>query len=239
MKVLIIPDVHLKPFMFDRAAQIINSDDSIDLAVCLGDLVDDWGQQRNIRLYEDTFAAASKFADEFPLTLWCYGNHDKSYQFRFSESGYSKLAEPVVRQKLMLFENKVNDKIQYVHRIDNVIFSHAGLSRGFVENALDTVNSYRNIDYVVNTINYYVSREMLWTDTSPLWFRPQMQTNIKTFYPKKLLQVVGHTPVKEPYIQNGILSCDTFSTYSNGEPYGNEVFVVLDIETWDTWWVNK
>lgn len=41
MKVLVIPDVHLKPWIFDQAFEIMENTDC-ELAVCLGDLVDDW-----------------------------------------------------------------------------------------------------------------------------------------------------------------------------------------------------
>lgn len=53
MQALIIPDVHLKPWMFDRAAEIMRNKEA-DLAVCLMDIADDWGQERNVGLYVDT-----------------------------------------------------------------------------------------------------------------------------------------------------------------------------------------
>lgn len=40
MKVLIIPDVHLKPWMF-RDAEMIFLEKKADRAICLGDLLDD------------------------------------------------------------------------------------------------------------------------------------------------------------------------------------------------------
>ena len=45
-------------------------------AVCLMDIADDWRQQFNLDLYEQTYDAAIAFAREYPGTLWCYGNHD-------------------------------------------------------------------------------------------------------------------------------------------------------------------
>ena len=78
MKILVIPDVHLKPFMFDQAAQLLKKGEA-DRAVCLMDIADDWGKQYEIYLYVQTYDAAIRFAKEFPDTLWCYGNHDLSY----------------------------------------------------------------------------------------------------------------------------------------------------------------
>ena len=39
-KVFVIPDVHLKPWMFDKAEEILSRSE-YDKIVCLGDLVDD------------------------------------------------------------------------------------------------------------------------------------------------------------------------------------------------------
>ena len=42
MKVLVIPDVHLKDWMFSQAIDIMETTDC-ENAVILGDLVEDWG----------------------------------------------------------------------------------------------------------------------------------------------------------------------------------------------------
>ncbi len=47
----------------------------------------------------------------------------------------------------------------------------------------------------------------------------------------KYLQVVGHTPVKEVHLEDGVLSCDTFSTYRDGTPYGSQAFCIVDTIT--------
>lgn len=78
MKVLIIPDVHLKPHMF-RNADILMERGVAEKAVCLMDIADDWEQQYNVALYEETYDEAIRFAKKYPDTLWCYGNHDLSY----------------------------------------------------------------------------------------------------------------------------------------------------------------
>ena len=41
MKVLVIPDVHLKPWMFEQAAVLMRAKQA-DRAVCLMDIPDDW-----------------------------------------------------------------------------------------------------------------------------------------------------------------------------------------------------
>ncbi len=55
-KVFVIPDVHLKPWMFDKAEELLSRSE-YDKIVCMGDLVDDWDQEKNLGLYSETFDA--------------------------------------------------------------------------------------------------------------------------------------------------------------------------------------
>ena len=73
MKVLVIPDVHLKPWIFSQAVKLMK-DGAADRAVCLMDIADDWNKEYDLTSYEQTYDAAISFAREFPDTFWCYGN---------------------------------------------------------------------------------------------------------------------------------------------------------------------
>ena len=87
MRILVIPDIHLKSWIFDRAEEIMRSGKA-DRAVCLMDIPDDWDMELDIARYRDTFDRAIRFARENPDTLWCYGNHDVSYPWGKLETGY-------------------------------------------------------------------------------------------------------------------------------------------------------
>ena len=65
-KVFIIPDVHLKPWMFTEADKYVSNGD-YDAVIMLGDLVDDWGQEYNIPLYNETFDAAIAFCESIEI----------------------------------------------------------------------------------------------------------------------------------------------------------------------------
>ena len=235
MKILVIPDVHLKPHMFQRASDLLK-ENIADRAVCLMDIADDWHQQFNVDLYTQTYDAAIAFAGEFPDTLWCYGNHDVSYLWSKSESGYSVLASWTVCKKLRNLRESLPDESQlaYIHRIDNVLFSHAGLADEFVRENISP-SKYHYIDTVIETINGFGCKEM-WKDLSPIWYRPQTSTGKMTgkmYKPRKLLQVVGHTPVTGILRTGNLLSCDVFSTRSTGEAFGTQQFLLVDTETWE------
>ena len=52
MRVLVIPDIHLKPWIFDRTEKILR-DGKADRAVCLMDMPDD-SSRSEVRLHHST-----------------------------------------------------------------------------------------------------------------------------------------------------------------------------------------
>ena len=231
MKILVIPDVHLKPWMFDRAKEIMDMGVA-DRAVCLMDIPDDWGQEYNLGLYEETFDAAIRFQKAYPDTLWCYGNHDLSYEWIQYESGFSSMAIPVVNEKLSALRRTLPDKSQmaYLHRIDDVLFVHGGLTDASVKNYAPDLD-YDDIDAIIEKINC-LGRNEMWDDASPLWSRPQFNYE-KMYRESDILQIVGHTPVREISRLGNVISCDSFSTYRNGVPIGTQEYLLIDTATWE------
>ncbi len=231
MKVLVIPDVHLKPHMFKQAVALLKTG-VVQRAVCLMDIPDDWDKQFDVALYEETYDEAIHFAKSFPETAWCYGNHDLSYFWHCLESGYSLMADYTVRRKLLDLRAAVpeDNPIRYVQRIDNVLFSHGGVLNFFVEEYIPK-SKYHDVDAVVETING-LGRNEMWNDASPIWLRPQGR-KMQLYKPRKLLQVVGHTPVNRITKEGNLISTDVFSTYRDGRPIGTEEYLLLDTLTWE------
>lgn len=229
MRVLVIPDIHLKTWIFDRAEKILK-DGKAEHAVCLMDMPDDWDMGFQIERYKETFDRAIAFAVDYPDTLWCYGNHDVSYPWGKLETGYSPYAERTVISKLEELKNslKYPEQINIMHRIDNVLFSHGGLTTDFLkwlnEDLLDA-----DIDDVIAAVND-ASPYYLWDEESPLWLRPHDKTR-ETFRADTYKQVVGHTPVEKIFEKNGIISTDVFSTYRDGTQIGESAMIVIDSET--------
>ena len=231
MKVLVIPDVHLKPYLFRQASALMHQGIA-DRAVSLMDIAEDWNMQYQISLYEEAYDEAIRFAKRYPDTAWCYGNHDLSYLWHCLETGYSSMASYTVQKKLLDLRDAVpkRNPIRYVHRIDNVLFSHGGVLDYFVSENVPA-SKYDDVDAVVDTINQLGVAQM-WKDDSPIWLRPQKK-NIRLYKPRKLLQVVGHTPVKSITKKNNLISCDVFSTDPDGTPYGSQEYLLLDTLTWE------
>jgi len=225
-RVFIIPDIHLKPWIFDRAEEEL-SKSQYDSIVCLGDIVDDWGQELNLDLYRETFDRTFRFIERHPNILFCYGNHDISYFWEARETGYSDAAQGTVVEGISLMREKLpSGSFAFIHRMDDVLFSHAGLLEIFVSHFCPEHQG--DLDDLLNRINTF-GKEELWCDASPIWARPQ--DGGFELYPTGMLQVVGHTPVRETDYLNGLLSVDNFSTYRNGEPVGDQRYVWVDTVT--------
>lgn len=69
MKVLVIPDIHLKTWIFDRAETILKVGKA-DRTVCLMDMPDDWDMEFQIERYKETFDRAIAFAASYPDKLY-------------------------------------------------------------------------------------------------------------------------------------------------------------------------
>ena len=231
MKVLVIPDIHLKPWMFRRASELME-ENIAEKAVCLMDIADDWKQQWNMDLYIQSYDAAISFARDYPDTLWCYGNHDVCYPWNQRETGYSRLAGRVVSEKLRVLRETLPDtgQLAFIHRIDNVLFLHGGLPDFFVREYIKA-SYYHDIDKIIETINTF-DWQQLWREDSPIWYRPQIYKG-RMYKPRKLLQVVGHTPVKKIFREKNVVSCDVFSTDEEGKAIGSQEFLLIDTVTWE------
>lgn len=231
MKVLVIPDIHLKPWMFWDAEKAIKKEKP-DKIVCLMDIPDDWGREWNLRLYKDTFDITINFAKKYPDTLWCYGNHDVCYLWNQRESGYSQIARYTVCKALNELQEALPDpkQLAFIHRVDRVLFMHGGLYTSYV-NRMVPENRRGDIDDVIDCINELGCDEM-WCNDSPIWARPQMESN-EIFASNKYAQVVGHTPVRKIRKDGNVISCDVFSTDSARQPIGTMEFLLINTKTFE------
>ena len=132
--------------------------------------------------------------------------------------------------KLEELENRLKSPVQIniMHRIDNVLFSHGGLTADFL-NWLNKDLLDADIEEVIAAVND-APHDYLWNDESPLWFRPQYETR-EIFRADIYKQVVGHTPVERIFEKDGIISTDVFSTYRDGRQIGESAMMVIDSET--------
>ncbi|MBR6478592.1 MAG: metallophosphoesterase [Lachnospiraceae bacterium] len=229
-RILVIPDVHLKGWMFEEADRLMK-EHGITQAVCLGDLVDDWDMQMNTAAYMSVFQKVFAFDEKHPNTLWCCGNHDVSYLWGLLETGYSPYQEALVCDNVRHMQEQFQERLQFAHVIGNCLFTHAGVTWEFLDKLRYrgfNIRGICSIEDLKEIVNQCTDVE-LWWDNSPLWVRPTYEEDFRIFAEYGVLQVTGHTPVKKMYLTKGkeLLFCDSFSTYQNGSPIGTQEFPVV------------
>lgn len=215
MRVLVIPDIHLHSEIFHIADAV--PDTEYETIVCLGDVADSHESDITIKNYEKTFAAALMYAKKYKGNVyWCYGNHDISYLYYsigmpLTETGFNYWAGNATEQFLKDLKSILGDKLAIAHIIDGAVFSHAGITEAFINNAFGKMALSRDIKSIIGSINLLVDPDciyMLWNEGSPIWARPQLK---KEKMLKDCFQIVGHTPVPEPILTGDVLSLDTYS----------------------------
>lgn len=218
-KILVIPDTHLKPGIFDLADQIIE-DKNVDYCVQLGDNLDDFYS------FEDEYrkhnARMTLFNTEHPNTVWLWGNHEVSYIIDKPVTGNLYCGKTYAK----LYEENFNPKV--VHIDGKYIFSHAGLFKNFIK------DNKKDINDLIVEINH-LPLEKLWVDESPIWARYEHNAYIeKEESLKDYFQIIGHTPVSDIIFDEDkkgrIISVDTFST-NWGKKMSSEVMIIIDTET--------
>lgn len=228
MQILIIPDVHLKPYIFD-AAEILVNKYHFDKIIFIGDLVDDWHKSGNILLVKETIDRAIKFKKDHPNTLFCYGNHETGYLTDIHCDGNNSYHYIDIREMLIKYEKEVEPCIAY--QFDNVIFCHGG-----IVNRKETDKGYEAFKEMLNELkttgyyNYGLYGNMHNQYDSVLWARPDSWIN---YY--NCPQVIGHSPVKKICeIKPQVWDVDVFSTdRDTGESLSKRAFMSIDTETLD------
>lgn len=222
VKALVVGDIHLKPQVFDKVRTVMMRPD-IDMAVFLGDLVDDWGKIQSLALYTETLEKAIEFHNDYKSTLWGMGNHDFGYKYPDygpDEFGHSLFASMSCKDTFKKFFDTTRPKI--MHIVDNVVFSHAGVCDSWVKRHGDKSLEDLASDKVSGP-------EIYWEEDSPIWTRPQGHVDERPLWKEdKYLHVVGHTPVETITQEKSLLSCDTLSTYQDGTPIGDGSMAIVD-----------
>lgn len=214
-RVLVIPDVHNKPSIWEYADKVLSENPQIDYSVVLGDTIDDFYNTEQD--YRDNMAMMVYFNHTHPNTIWLLGNHEISYLIDKPVTGN------IASGKKWAMKYVENFRPQIVWVDSKVIFSHAGVWNQYCSVPLEAIN---RMDY-----------QELWRDDSPIWARPQIEDGNRYYAygeAEDKLQVIGHTPT--PTIQfvsnpkQRYLSCDVFST-NWGKKLGEEHLVIVDTTT--------
>ena len=206
-KIVVLGDIHGRSIWKDIIAKV-----KPDQVSFLGDYVSthenisDEDQVENLK-------EILRYKDEHPETILLRGNHDMQHlgYETIEISGYF----PRVAEMIVDFKDEFLAKTQWIHVMGNTLFSHAGVSKAWLEAnnlTLDVINSLDPSElFCFNTSDphdlYGNSPEQ-----PPTWIRPMALLDVMI---PDYDQVVGHTPVEHCFnvrdmaeIPNDLWLCD-------------------------------
>jgi predicted phosphodiesterase len=213
MKTVIIGDVHGR----DQWKQIVAQESDADRFVFVGDYFDSFDisgveQMHNFKEIVELKETSGK------EVIMLIGNHDYHYYPEIgdsSTSGYQTRMAPSIMQ--LIYENRQH--LQVAYRIDEFVFTHAGISSEWLDDFIPNWNLDTMVDQINDLFNYtpvnlcYRSYKIVdsengqWVSSGgfgaetyqgPMWIRPKalMAANRDTLR-KDIIQVVGHTHQNE------------------------------------------
>lgn len=198
-KILIIPDVHGRIFWKESCKDISD----YEYVIFLGDYVDSYPSE-NIseeQTYNNFVEIIDFKKNNSDKVILLTGNHDWNYiDYRFIKSSRYK-SSMFDKYNQLFTDNK--DLFKVVFKYDNYLFSHAGITLGWLKeiNLLDY--EHLNKEYIDNLISY-LSKISFWR-CGPDDFGSCVWADIHELcdldmLPENIYQIFGHTQLKEPII---------------------------------------
>jgi hypothetical protein len=200
MKTIVLGDTHGRPFW----KRIIDQEKEFDRLIFVGDYFDsnEYKASEQVRNFEEIIQFKKSCSAEVILLI---GNHDFHYFPEIGDhgiSGYQEYAAEII--ELMLDLNR--DKLQMAYQFDDFLFTHAGVSKSFLDLSFGEGNW--KIEEIVSSLNDLFStnpmafkfngREPSGDDVyqTPIWIRPESLIMVnKGSLDLSFIQVFGHTRV--------------------------------------------
>ena len=187
-RIVVLGDIHGNTVWKDIIAK-----EQPDQVIFLGDYV---STHENVSDEEqvENLKEILRYKDEFPETILLRGNHDLQHLgYYWAEcSGYF----PGVAMEMSHLKDEFLAKTQWIHVMGNIVFSHAGISKVWLEEnflTLDDINMLGPTELFGFTSSDPSDQFGDSPEQPPTWIRPM--TLMKVMIPD-YTQVVGHTPVE-------------------------------------------
>lgn len=210
MKTIVLGDTHGRSFW-----KLIVEREKPDRVIFIGDYFDsfDISGIDQIHNFKEIVAFKEKGNCEVIMLI---GNHDHHYFPEIGNtgtSGYQTTLAPSINYEI----DQSRSHLQIAYRMDEFLFTHAGVSSKFMDNVFgtggwktETIADELNelFKYKPKTFEFGMAisvNKMSYMDPtgdneeqSPIWIRPRslMRVNHETLR-KQVIQVVGHTQVKQ------------------------------------------
>jgi len=198
MKIICIGDIHGR----DCWIKIVEQNPDADLFLFMGDYFDSFDVEPLSQI--SNFNSVLKFKNDNPeKVILLIGNHDFHYTSACMGS-YSGFNYSIFYNMHTDLDRLIRTGVLKIcHRVDNLLFSHAGVTKTWAEKNLidlnDLENSINDLSiYKPNSFNFTtgVRRSAYGDDINqgPLWVR---ERSLKEDGLKEYIHVVGHTQSKD------------------------------------------
>lgn len=188
MKIVVLGDIHGRTVWKDIIAK-----EQPDQVIFLGDYVsthDCVSESDQV----SNLLEIMRFKDHHPETIMLRGNHDMQHLgYYWAEcSGYFQRVEEL----MVDLKEEFLEKTQWIHVVGKTVFSHAGISKVWLETnylTLDGINALGPTELFGFTSSN--PRDIYGTspEQPPTWIRPETLVNVMI---PGYDQMVGHTPVE-------------------------------------------
>lgn len=187
-RIVVLGDIHGNSVWKDIIAK-----ERPDQVIFLGDYVsthEDVSDEQQVENLKDIL----RYKDEHPETILLRGNHDMQHlDYDWAEcSGYF----PCVAMDMANLKDEFLAKTQWIHVMGNIVFSHAGISKVWLEKnflILDDINMLGPTELFGFTSSGPSDRFGDSPEQPPTWIRP---VTLMIVMIPDYIQVVGHTPVE-------------------------------------------
>lgn len=247
-KVLVFGDIHLNISIIPKVEKMF-IDGDYDRLIFLGDEFDSFHLSYDNApvILDQLIMLHNKYNKMAKKFVWVAGNHTLSYLTDVHCSGFNRDTYNKIHYKLL--RAKEDGYILPFYVFKNVLYSHAGLTNNWLKifNGSDTKTRLRSVKENWKNNRYDLFNmagydrggssdlaSCMWADKTEL-LDDYLQSNI-VGREHVWKQVCGHTPVTtiESHLDNHIFFVDTFSTYRDGTPIGDEtVLEIIDGTTFN------
>lgn len=211
MKIIVIGDIH----GHNSWKRIIDQEKDFDLIIFLGDYFDSFGV--NAEDIHKNYKEIREFQEQNEdKVITLMGNHDLHYLIPTEYSGYKWQTKSKMYYRLL--SDYENNLLPLIHIVDNIIFSHAGITKTWFncikdklnldtdEQVFKEINKLHLIHFDISLIDYNPYGDSIYN--GPLWVRPASLLEDKL---DNFIQVVGHTGFKNHKVNNidDVYFCDS------------------------------
>lgn len=197
MKTLVIPDIHGRTFWKDP--KVLDFEGKI---IFLGDYVDQYPDEKIY--WKDSinnFKEILEFAKSNDNVILLIGNHDYHYMYNYGKC--SRFSGKYFRKLNKLYLTNINlFKITHYDDINNILYSHAGVLKGWLEDINTELKDINDLIKIKPSKLWKINHQRGGYDNngSAIW-ADLNEHCLDEILDENMIQIFGHTQLEIPFIE--------------------------------------